>query len=437
MVIKRVLSRNFYIPALLVSAFIIYWPILKNTLLKYWDDQWVVMNSYTTSGVNPENLKAILIDYYSGQYAPFNEYLYLFLFSINQRYDPFIFHLASLILHSLNSILVLVVLRKILKMSGKIEDKLILPIAFLTALIFCIHPLNVESVAWMSASKVLVYALFYLLATYAFLLHVETGKIKYYLLTILLYIFSFLGKEQAVTFPLWTLLIYWILGYDLSSKKIWLKILPLFILSLYFGIITIYSQYPEGSGFLNKENNYALWQRVIFGCYSYLEYIFKIVLPFKLSYLYPFPSPIGSNIPSWLVIYPILILVMILSFWKQFLVLRPVAACLLFFTIHIAVALHIIPLSRFVIIADRYAYVALIGIAALISYYLVLFYHKLSRPVHRILLTVCLLSYLIYCGEYAHRRTYIWYSTDTLKKEIRELLRNRNDYIRPGLKRPV
>jgi len=413
----------------LVAA-IIYYPILNNQLLDFWDDQWVVMNYYTESGINIQNIWNILTEFYHGQYAPFNEFLYLSLYSVF-GYNPFVFHLASLLIHIVNSCLVFIVLKKLLALSGRIpeRDKVNL-ISFITALTFCIHPFNVESVAWMSASKVLVYAFFYLLATYTFLLYLERKKKRFYVYTVVLFIFSFLGKEQAVVFPLCMILIYWLLNYKLSDKKVWLKVLPFFLLSIIFGIITIYSQYADGGGFLSNNNNYPLWQRIVFACYSFLEYLFKTIFPFKLSYLYPFPSAIGDPLPNWLIIYPAIIVIIIATLW-QFFKKWPVTFGLLFFMIHIVVALHIIPLSRFAIVADRYAYLAVIGIGFIVAYYGVILYNKFTTSNLKILIAVFFASYFLYLGVYAHRRTYTWYDVDTLKKELRELLKQRNDYQIP------
>ncbi|QDW24345.1 hypothetical protein FFJ24_005700 [Pedobacter sp. KBS0701] len=420
---------------LVLASIAVYFPILKNALLKYWDDQWVVMNGYTSGGMTASNLKDIMLDYYEGQYAPFNEYLYLTLYSIN-GYDPFIFHLASLTIHLVNSILVMVVIKNLMESTLKFDPDFIRWVSFIAAFIFCVHPVNVESVAWMSASKILVYGLFYLLATITFLKYLKTKKRAYYILTLVLFACSFLGKEQAVTFPVWLLLIYWILNYDLRSKSVWMSVLPFFALSIYFGIITIYSQYPGGDGFLSAQTNYPLWQRIIFGCYAFLEYGFKTLLPFHLSYLYPFPVQVGEKLPTWLMIYPILIIVLFISFRKSLVSLKPLTAGLAFFAIHIAIALHVIPLSRFVIIADRYAYLAIIGLAGILAYYLVLTLRSINSTFYRALLLSVTVLFVSYLGVYAHKRTYVWQTTDTLKKEIRGLLKQRNDYMKPKAKIP-
>ena len=388
------------------------------------------MNHYTEGGINFANIWAILTEFYHGQYAPFNQYLYLILFNLSGGYNPFVFHLASLLIHLANSCLVFVVLKKLLLLNGKIEVQKVQYIAFFTALLFTIHPFNVESVAWMSASKILVYAFWYLLATYTFLLYIEKRKIRFYIATLFLFVFSFLGKEQAVTFPVWMLLVYWIINHRLPNKKEWIETIPFFVLALFFGIITILSQYAFGSGVLSDRPDYPLWQRLVFACYSWFEYLFKILVPVRLSYLYPFPIAVGQPLPLWLLLYPVIIIILGVSLWK-FIKKPPVLLGLLFFTIHIAVALHIIPLSRFAIVADRYAYISLMGIAFIVAYYVVMGYqYAKSKGMKQIqhLIVALFTAAILYCGVYAHLRTYVWYDTDTLKREMREAVERREEW---------
>ena len=135
---------------LIVVAFIAYYPILGNQLLDFWDDQWVVMNFYTDAGVSWQNLWSILTTYYHGQYAPFNEYLYLFLHEAF-GYNAFYFHLASLLLHIANVLLVYLVFKKILALAVCKNESVNRYLPCMTAFVFLITTVNVESVAWMSA----------------------------------------------------------------------------------------------------------------------------------------------------------------------------------------------------------------------------------------------------------------------------------------------
>lgn len=387
-----------------------------------WDDQWVVVNRYTEGGVNFENISAIFTEFYSSQYAPFNELLYLFLYRFF-GYDSYVFHLASLIIHVCNIILVFYTSMILLKRIKEIDQSNASLIAFLIGLYFGIHPFNVEAVSWISASKILVYTTFYLLATRSFIAYLEKKSFKYYLLTVVLFVFSFFGKEQAVVFPLWMIVLYLMFGYKLSDKKIWLAVVPFFVLSIVFGILTMLSQLDTGYGALSQEATYPIWQRFFLGSYAYFEYLFKTIFPFKLYYLYPFPSNIGQPLPNWILIYPLLLSVIVMAFWK---VIKspPFAIGLSIFTIHILLALHIIPLSRHAIIADRYAYISTIGIGFVIFYYLYLFYIKSNHWVKK-LLALGVIIFIIYLGKYSHSRTYKWHDSESIKSQITNRVKNR------------
>ena len=146
---------------LIVVAFIAYYPILGNQLLDFWDDQWVVMNFYTDAGVSWQNLWSILTTYYHGQYAPFNEYLYLFLheaFGYNAFYSIWqvyccILQMCSLFIWFLKMILALAVCK---------NESVNRYLPCMTAFVFLITTVNVESVAWMSASKITGVAFFFI-----------------------------------------------------------------------------------------------------------------------------------------------------------------------------------------------------------------------------------------------------------------------------------
>jgi hypothetical protein len=389
-----------------------------------------VINRYTEGGLSFDNIWAIFSEYYHGQYAPFNELMYLLLYSAF-GYSPFWFHLASLFIHIACVCLVFRIVCRLLFLRTGTEDSKYRLIAFFTALIFAIHPVNVESIAWVSASKVPVYSVFYLLACNAFISFIEKRKIKYHICALLLFVCSFFGKEQAVTFPVCALVIIMILNSD-RFKGIKLKrlnllwtLLPFFLLALFFGYVTMRSQAVTGAGMLSDAVTYPLCQRFFFGCYALFEYLFKSVFPFKLSYIYPFPSIVGAPLPSWLLFYPCLLAVIVICLWKY--LRRPaIMYGLLFFVIHIAVTLHIIPLSRFAIVADRYDYLSCAGIAFIISFGIVSAWKRVKGKI-RILFWTALLAYMLFLGAYAHARTYVWHDTGSLKKELREKLEQKKE----------
>ena len=110
---------------LVLAVLMVFHPILKNDFLYSWDDQWVVMNQYTTGGWSASNIFHIFFDFYHGQYAPFNEISYLILYSFF-GYDPLHFHLASLLYHTANTVLVFVFIRKLLLLSNTEKKKILI-----------------------------------------------------------------------------------------------------------------------------------------------------------------------------------------------------------------------------------------------------------------------------------------------------------------------
>jgi hypothetical protein len=290
---------------------------------------------------------------------------------------------------------------------------------FVTALLLAVHPFNVEAVAWLSASKVVLYAVFYFSALTAYMHYINSGKLKYYCFSLCLFIVSFGAKEQAVVLSISVVLMDCVLNRNLKDKKIWLEKLPFFIFSIFGGLLTIQSQ-VKGL----DEVSYHISQRIVFAAYTLTEYFTKCVAPVKLSYLYPFSSQPWEVMPLKLMIYPVAICILTILLIK-FRIQKYRWPCflLLFFVANLAVALHIISLSRFAIVADRYVYVASAAVFLGIG---MLCLQLIKRyPKYRKLIIICLGIYIISLGVYAHQRTKVWLDTDSLKKELREQIQKR------------
>lgn len=393
---------------------LIYSPILSNDFLYYWDDQWQVFNQYTEGGINIKNLHNILTQSYGGQYSPVNEIMYLLLYSIN-KYDPFYFHLASLIIHSLNVLLVYLVFSKLFdspKFKMKYSPKYII---LLITLIYAIHPLNVETVAWISASKVVLYTFFYLLASYTYCIFLSTQHWKYYIYSIILFILSFGSKEQAITFPIWILFITWLLGYDIKKeKKEYLKVIPIILISIIFFYITVNVQNTaEGDNYFDREF-YPLWQRIVFCCYSIIEYLSKFILPYNLNYLYPFPVKTGESLPYWLLLYPLFTSIIIVSLWK-YIIRWPILVGLLIFLIHISTVVHIVPIARHAIVADRYMYIPILGFCFIFAFYFCKSYFTSNMSKKYLISILAIIIVLLSASSYS--RCKAWKNSEKIRSE--------------------
>jgi hypothetical protein len=420
--INELKYNKLLIVALLVfSTLAACYPILGNEFLDYWDDQWQVFNQYTEGGINSYNIATIFIDYYHGQYSPVDELMYLLLYTID-GYNPTLFHLASLLLHAANACLVCVLVRRLFSNIRYIKE-----VSVVSALFFALHPLNVESVAWMSASKVLVYAFFYLLAAICYLRYMKNGEKRYYILTFLLFALSFGGKEQAVIFPVFQLLMYLIKGHNLKDKGIWLRLAPFFLAAIAFGLISMQSQRGGRAIFSLLESGYPLLYRIIFGSYALTEYLVKFFAPLRLLYIYPYPIQVGELLPVFYLVYPLLLSLLLILFYRTIKRSKIVCFGLLFFVVNLLLVLHIIPMSRFIITADRYMYLPMIGLGFLVSYYWVR-YIKRHNGGKKTLAIAVLCGYLLFFGGYSNLRCRDWHDTGSIKKEMRDLLEQRKEY---------
>lgn len=397
----------------------IYWPVYQFSFLYGWDDQWFVTNHYTEGGFGLSNLWEILSTFHYGQYAPLNQLYYTLLYTFF-GYDPFYFHIASVCLHLANVLLVYSFLSRIvpkLRMNEAIIQK---RAPFFSALFFAILPINVEPVAWVSASKVLIYTLFYLLALLTYCKYLTLSeKPSYYYLTLFFFTLSFGAKEQAVVLPACLLLLDWLYGRNLKSHYVLLEKLPFLVLGLLYGITTIQSQ-----GLVDNRSFYSLYERIFLGAYTLMEYYTKSILPVNLSFLYPFPFVSGETIPWWLWIHVLAIPIILYCFYK-YLKRHWVFFGLSFFLFHIGLVINFFSLARHSVIADRYAYVSTIGISLIIA----ISVENLLRKIrNRKLVNVVVVIYLGILMVYSSSHVFVWRSTHALKKRLKTTIEQRADF---------
>lgn len=405
----------------LVNLFI-YFQIIGNQLQTLWDDQWMIINPYTSGGFTWENIRAIFTETYEGQYSPVNQLIYTFIYSIG-GYNPAGFHLYSLLLHIANTCLVYVVLRKAIVNGRRAKSYHAEPVAFFTALLFAVHPMNVESVAWASASKVLLFSFFSLLCFNVYLNYIRNGKWQTYLLAFVLFAFSCASKEQAVVLPACLFLFDLLLRRNLMKKEVWIEKLPFLFFAILVGLFTLSLQ---SASLINERAGYPFGQRMVLACYSIIEYVIKLIIPANLLYIYPFPMQPGEELPLKFYMYPVLatgLFTGAIIYRKKW----TVSFGALFFLINIALALHIVPMSRYAMVADRYVYLPAVGIFLIAVWHVFAYYLRLTKQKRR-WMYICAVGYILFLGIYAHQRTKVWYDSDTLKKEMRDLLEERNKY---------
>ena len=220
----------------LVASAITWFPSVKNDFVN-WDDIIYIMNNDMIHSFSLENISKIFSTYWMGNYHPFAILSFTFDYQFF-KITPQGYHFHNMVLHLVNTALVYFFCFHL--MNRRVG------IATVAALLFAVHPMHVESVAWISERKDLLYTMWFLMALIAYLFYCRNKDFKYLGLSLILFLFSLLSKAQAVTLPLSLLALDYFLNRKFTVKTLAEKI-PFFLLSLVFGIIAIYAQKADNS----------------------------------------------------------------------------------------------------------------------------------------------------------------------------------------------
>ncbi|MFH0892969.1 MAG: tetratricopeptide repeat protein [Bacteroidota bacterium] len=366
-------KKNFWeqgwIPyALLVIVFILYSGVLKNGFVDSWDDELYLAKDPRILHLNFKNLIAIFTGFHGGNYHPITTLVHsieLQMFGLNAKG----YHMVSLLFHMLNTFLVYRFIRLLMKRADA---------AVLIALLFAIHPMHVESVAWFAETKDVLYTCFFLLAMIAYTKYAQssTPEKKIYLYSLLFFLLSLFSKSMAVTLPLVLLAIDFYLKRPLK-KKVLIEKIPFFALALLFGVIAIFSQKAGGAIDANA-GAFTILDRILMAGYGVSFYIIKLFIPFGLSAYHPFPLKEGGLLPTIYFVASILPLVVAFIVWRMKAVdaekqklKREVIFGLFIFLFTVGPVLQLIPVGM-AVVAERYTYFPYIGLfialMALINY---------------------------------------------------------------------
>jgi hypothetical protein len=213
-----------------------------------------------------------------GNYNP----LPILTFAIERKFfglDPTIYHVNNIILHLVCVFFCYRVLRTTQSVSIGI---------WFWSLMFGIHPMRVESVAWVTERKDVLFGAFFLAALWYYILYVRTNYTKkYFYFALGLFAFSLISKIQAVSLPIAMLLVDYYFKRPLKLNLV-LEKWMFFLLSLITGLVGVYFLKDQGS--MDDTTAYNLVQRLFIGGYSLGVYLLKFIFPYIMSPLYPYPA---------------------------------------------------------------------------------------------------------------------------------------------------
>jgi len=337
--------------AVLLISFLTFLPSLQNGFVN-WDDQINVYQNPNLTRISDwgtfvDSVATIFTSDVMGNYNP----LPIFSFAIESALygldNPEWMHLGNILLHLFCVYLVFRI--------GMALGLNPLAAAF-CSLLFGIHPLRVESVAWITERKDVLLGCFYFLALFFYLKRVKTVEQKGYSWQILLcFILALLSKIQAVALPLSMLLIDYYAGRKLELKLIVEKWLY-FSLSLITGIVGIL--FLRADGGIQNNNLFPFTERIFIGAYSYCVYLVKSILPYEMVPVYPYPAAL-----DWL-FYVCLILIAALAGLGIYLYRTEKKVPLfglLFFTVNIMFLLQVVGAGQG-FLADRFTYIPYFGL---------------------------------------------------------------------------
>lgn len=327
----------------------LYYPALQNGFVNYDDPAYVTANWHVQQGLTSRSVAWAFTSTAEANWHPLtwiSHMLDVQLFGLR----PAGHHAQSVFWHAVNVVLLFLLLAQATGFVGR---------SALVAGLFAVHPLNVESVAWVAERKTVLCTFFLLLALGAYGWYVKRPRASRYLLVALLFAFGLMAKPMVITLPFLLLLLdFWPLerfpGTPIS--KLVLEKIPLLALSAASAAITLYAQ--RAGGAVGSTELLPLGMRVKNAIYSYFIYVEKAVWPSRLAVFYPHPE---GSLGLWKVLGAFAVLAAATAVCWHFRERRYLLVGWLWFLGTLAPVIGIVQVGRQAW-ADRYAYLPLWGL---------------------------------------------------------------------------
>jgi len=369
--------------------------LTPNFLLLLWDDdKYITDNPLFFTPPKGNIWKAII----AGNYHP----LTLISLRLDKQFGE-IYHLTNVVLHLLNTTLVFILFRLFkFKPWGSL----------FAALIFGIHPLHVESVAWVSERKDVLYTAF-LLGSWIVYLISSTNKglpNKFiYVISILLFILACLSKGMAMVLPFLIIIeLYFRRG---NLKLEFIRLIPFFCVSVFFAGVAIWAQGQFSA--IRLATDFTTLQKISFPFYGWFFYLIKSIYCWKLSAVYPYPTITLAGLPWYFMAAPFGFMAILFFLW----IFRKTSFLLsgfLLYTVALLPVLQIIPVGN-AITADRYFYLSSIGVLYIICF----FWDKWKAIKLEIYLKAILfLGITLSLSIVARERTKVWQNSRVLFTDV-------------------
>ena len=412
-------------------TFVLYIPALQNKFLVDWDEDIYILNNVRIRSLNLEFFRWALLDYKTNLWHPVTWISHAVDYAI-WKLTPFGHHLTSIALHAVNAGIVVLLVARLIQLAKAVKpehvstnpqyQRIVLIASAVAGLLFGIHPLHVESVAWVTERKDLLYALFYMVSIIYYLRYVTDHATYHihqnfllshrYQLSLMLFLLSLASNPMAVTLPVVLLLLDW---YPLQRFRdrpaLWpllLEKLPYFLLSAAVAVITLLAQQQIG-GLKSLKSASPLF-RILLAMKSLMLYMVDIASPVNLLPVHFYPKDHSIWKAEFVIAAAFIVAVaaVCIVFRKR----RVIPASLLFFVISLFPVLGLAQAgvqSR----ADRFLYLAVLGPFLLIGLFIANHWSKSDNLTHlripiRTALIVLILTVSLLLSHTTIRQIDLW-----------------------------
>lgn len=358
-------KRNVVVCLLLVVATLaLYNPVNRHPFVNYDDDRYVTENLHVHNGLTWETIAWALTATEQGNWHP--------LTWLSHALDWQLFHqnatghhFTSLLIHAANAVLLFLLL---IYASGRVG-----PSCFVAAL-FALHPINVESVAWVAERKNVLCTFFFFAALIAYCWYSRKPGWRRYLAFAGLFALGLMSKPMVITLPFVLLLLdYWPLGRirggpastppiaQAPLSRLLVEKLPLLVLSAASAWITMQAQ--RAGGAMRSAAQFSIGVRLENALVAYVIYLWKMIWPSRLAPLYPHP---GDSLGAWQIVVSALVLLAVTGVAVRFRSRRYLLTGWLWFLGTLVPVIGLVQVGDQAM-ADRYAYIPLVGIFVMIA----------------------------------------------------------------------
>ncbi|MFQ5442324.1 MAG: tetratricopeptide repeat protein [Thermodesulfobacteriota bacterium] len=402
-----------------IVTLIVYLPALNNGFVNWDDPLYVTENLHIRS----LDIKWLFTGVVAANWHPLTMLSHTVDFAL-WNMNPWGHHLTSVILHALNTALVYMVTFRLISIAQKNTDNKItgrVIAGAAAALLFGLHPLHVESVAWVSERKDVLSVFFYLMSIIVYLNYVTIGpqrgaskKYFYYLLSLLLFALALMSKAMAVSLPIVLLLIdFYPLDRLKHIKGIILEKIPFLLLAILSAIVTIWAQHKGDAIEPLKLHN--LTERIVLPARAYIFYLYKMIIPVNLSPVYP--PAVDPGLFNPLTIISVIVLAAITVFCVIKFRKKLFLSLWLYYLVTLLPVIGIIKVGPLEV-ADRYAYLPSVGPFILAGLGLALVMKKAGGRPLKAFLIITAASILVIFALMTRAQTRVWKGPITFWSEI-------------------